>query len=77
MMVQMCSHCDKLQQQKPTIKVRGASAYRRERKLNQLASIITIVSYPGISYEGENKEKAKTKAASSIEVEKSKAKYMH
>jgi hypothetical protein len=39
----------------------------KQRKLSELASIIKGVSYPGISYAGENKEKAKTKASSSIE----------
>jgi hypothetical protein len=61
-----CSDCQK-RQAKPTIRVKGASSYRKERKLAELASVIRGVSYPTISYTG-----TKTKAASSISwVEKS------
>ena len=50
------------QNQKPTVRIKAASGYRRERKLSELASIIKGVSYPGISYAG--KKKTKTKGAS-------------
>jgi hypothetical protein len=58
-----CSDCQK--RQRPTIRIKAASSYRRERKLSELAALITGASYPGILYAGENKEKAKAKAASS------------
>ena len=59
-----CPDCQK--RQKPTIRVKGASSYRRERKLSELAAVISGVSYPSISYVS-----TKTKAASSSYVEKS------
>ena len=62
----MCSQYDKQQQQKqkPTIKVKSASSYKRERKLSELASIIKGTSYSSISYP-ESFKKVKTKGSSS------------
>jgi hypothetical protein len=45
-----CSYCSKNNPQKPTVRIKAASSYRRERKLSELASIIKGVSYPSISY---------------------------
>ena len=59
-----CPDCQK--RQKPTIRVKGASAYRREIKLSELASLIKGISYPTIEYVGV-KTSCKTKAASSVE----------
>ena len=47
------------------------SKYDKQRKLSELAALITGASYPGVSFLGERKEKAKTEAASSSYVEKS------
>ena len=54
------------QQQRPTVRIKGASAYRRDMKLTELMSVIKGVSYLGVLFAGDEK-KAKTKAASSIE----------
>jgi hypothetical protein len=66
-----CSYCSKNNPQKPTVRIKAASSYRREKrreergeKLSELASVIRGVSYPSISYVGTI---AKTKAASSLE----------
>ena len=48
--------------QKPTIRIKAASSYRRERKLSELAALITGTSYPVVSFVGE--KKIKTKGAS-------------
>jgi hypothetical protein len=52
-----------------TIFIAAMLAYKRERKLSELAAVIKGVSYPGISYMSANagEKKAETKAASSIE----------
>lgn len=52
--LQTCSDCRERysQSQKPTVRIKGASSYRRERKLSELASVIKGISYPGISYVG-------------------------
>jgi hypothetical protein len=69
--LKICSDCQK--RQRPTIKVKGASAYRRERALSSLAALISGVSYPGILYAGEktnltySKARINVKGASSIE----------
>ena len=67
----MCSECDKYSQsqnQKPTVRIKAASSYRRERKLSELAALITGTSYPRVSFVGEKKNnnniRAKTKGAS-------------
>jgi len=52
----MCSTCDKYsQQQIPTVRIKAASSYRRERKLSELGALITGVSYPRVSFVGEKK----------------------
>ena len=61
--LETCSDCQK--RQKPTVRIKSASSYRRERKLSGLAALITGTSYPGVLFVGE--KKAKTKAASSID----------
>jgi hypothetical protein len=60
-----CSYCSN--KEKPTVRIKAASSYRRERKLSELASIIKGVSYPEISYVGaiEKTNATKTKGASS------------
>jgi hypothetical protein len=68
-----CSYCDGThnpQTQKPTVRIRSkaASTIRRERKLSELAALITGASYPGVSFVD---VKTKTKGASSSCVEKS------
>jgi hypothetical protein len=62
--LKICSDCQK--RQRPTVRIKGASAHRRERKLSELAALISGVSYPTISY-ASIKTSCKTKAASSIE----------
>jgi hypothetical protein len=57
-----CSFCSKNNPQKPVVRIKGASSYRREKKLAELAAVISGVSYPSISYAG---TKTKTKSASS------------
>jgi hypothetical protein len=53
---------------KPTIYVKSASSYYREKKLAELGAVIKGVSYPGISYVGVKKTNAtKTKSASNVE----------
>ena len=68
-----CSYCNgnsTHNPQKPTVRIKAGSNYRRERKLSELASIIRGVSYPGISYVGIRKTnsntRTKTKAASAM-----------
>jgi hypothetical protein len=65
----MCFECDKYsQQQKPTVRIKAASSYRRERKLSELSAVIKGVSYPGISYVNVRKTKTtNVKGASSVE----------
>jgi hypothetical protein len=53
------------QPEKPTVRIKGASSYYRDRKPSELASVIKGISYAGI------KTSCKTKAASSVEAEKS------
>jgi hypothetical protein len=60
-----CSYCSNKENQKPTIRIKAASSYRRERKLSELASLITGTSYPRVSFVGEKDNKTKTKGASS------------
>ena len=43
-----CSYCNK-GLQKPTISVKSASSYRKQKKLSELAAIIRSTSYPPIS----------------------------
>ena len=61
----MCAICDKEKErnQKPTVRIKAASSYRRERKLSELGALISgaSTSYPSISYNIGNK----TKGASS------------
>ena len=59
-----CSDCQKRQQ--PTIRVKSASSYRREKKLAELGALVSGISYPGVLFVGEQKKaKTKIKAASS------------
>jgi hypothetical protein len=64
-----CSYCNgtQNQNQKPTVRVRinAASTIRRERKLSELAALITGASYPSpsITYAADKKTN-KTKGAS-------------
>jgi hypothetical protein len=68
-----CSYCkgnNNKDLSKPKIKIKGASAYRREKKMAELGALVSGISYPGVLSVGE--KKAKTKAASSISwIEKS------
>jgi hypothetical protein len=44
-----CSYCNgNREPQKPTVRIKAASSYRRERKLSVLASIIKGISYPSL-----------------------------
>ena len=50
-----CEYCQKAgrisssgQTHKPTITVKGASSYRKQKKLTELAAIIKGTSYPGL-----------------------------
>lgn len=63
-----CSYCNK-DLQKPTVRIKAASSYRREKKLAELAAVIKGVSYPGISYAG-TKTKTNAKGASVVDKEK-------
>jgi hypothetical protein len=56
-----CSNGNSNNKYKPTVRIKSALSYRRERKLSELASLITGTSYPAVSYVGEKK----TKGASS------------
>ena len=59
-----CSYCNgnsTHNPQKPTVRIKAGSNYRRERKLSELASIIRGVSYPGISYVGVRKTNSNTR----------------
>jgi hypothetical protein len=72
-----CFYCNKnaqrkIQIQKPTVRIKAASSYRRERKLSELASIIKGVSYSTILYPSlktcaNSKTKTNVKGASSLE----------
>jgi hypothetical protein len=67
----MCSECDKYsQQQKPTVRIKAASSYRRERKLSELYAIIKGVSYPGISYVDVRKTKTTNAKGASSQLER-------
>jgi hypothetical protein len=59
--------------QKPTVRIKAASSYRREKKLAELMSVIKGVSYSGISYVGIKSNantKTKAKGASNAERER-------
>jgi hypothetical protein len=62
-----CSYCNGTHSpQKPTVRIKSASSYRKERALSGLAALITVTSYPGVSYVGGGAiKKTKTKSASS------------
>jgi hypothetical protein len=64
-----CSYCNK-DSQKPTVRIKAASSYRREKKLAELGALVAGISYPGISYVGARETNA-TKAKSASRVEKS------
>gem|GEM_PF-1741044 len=68
----MCDRYSQQQTQKPTVRIKAASSYRREGKLSELASIVKGVSYSTILYpslktcaNSNNKTKTNVKGASS------------
>ena len=72
-----CSYCRfkyssslEPQPQKPTVRIKAASSYRRERKSSELASLITGTSYPRVSFVGEKKTKTKGAYSMALKVAK-------
>jgi hypothetical protein len=55
-----CSYCNK-DSQKPTVRIKSASSYRREKKLSELGALIRGISYPSLE------PMLQTKGASSVE----------
>jgi hypothetical protein len=49
--LKICKYCrnEYYRLSKPTISVKGASSYRKEKKLTELAAIVKGISYPPIS----------------------------
>jgi hypothetical protein len=43
-----CSYCQKGSNSKPTISVKSASSYSKQKKLSELAAIIKGISYPSL-----------------------------